>query len=640
MRAKIFGVVSLNVMTEIHKKLEEVLPPACEMTKAEFEGPDLAIYLKNINAFYQDEQLIRKLAGVLRKRILVRSDPGVLMPSEQAKKQIQELLPAEAGVQSIEFSPEFCEVVIEAMKPGLVIGKGGATLKGIIMKTGWAPKILRTPTMPSETIAGIRKSLLKGAEQRKKFLQGVGKKISSPFTKSDWVKVTALGGFREVGRTCILVQTPNDKILIDCGVNPETTDGPKAFPYLNAMNLALDELDAVIITHAHLDHSGFVPYLYAYGFKGPTYCTAPTRDLMTMLHFDYIDVVQKQGGNSPYHEKDVRTTMNHVITREYEEVTDITPEIKLTFHNSGHILGSAMVHLHISEGLHNLVYTGDIKYAYTQLFEPANTRFPRVETMFMESTYGGRDDVSPPRHEMEARLCSTIQQTLDAGGKVVIPVFAVGRSQEIMLVLEEYVQKHPEFKYPVYIDGMVLEASAIHTAYPEYLRQNVQRRILSNNSPFENKVFEVVKKNRKEIVEGGPCVILAPSGMLSGGPSLEYFKALSDDAKNTLIFVGYQSVLSMGRKLQKGAREVPILGEDGRIQTQKINMRIETVEGFSGHSDRHQLMSFVRNIRPQPERIFTCHGDETKCEDLARGLARLTRSESRAPMNLDSIRLK
>jgi len=626
---------------EIEKRVMELLPSECELTKAEFEGPDVAIYLKNISAFYTDENLIRKIAGALRKRVLIRSDPSSLLPQEKAAEKIKSIIPPEAGASAISFSPEFCEVTIDALKPGLVIGKGGGTLKNIMLTTGWAPKILRTPTMPSETIRGLRASLLKESENRKKFLNAIGKKIATPVSvKADWVKVTALGGFKEVGRMCILVQTPNDKILIDCGVNAETTDPPKAFPYLNAMNLALDELDAVICTHAHLDHSGFIPYLFAYGYDGPVYCTAPTRDLMALLQFDYIEVVNKGGGTAPYGDRDVRKMINRCVVREYEEVTDITPEIKLTFHNAGHILGSSMVHLHISEGLHNLVYTGDLKYGYTQLFEPANTSFPRVETLFIESTYGGRADVMPQRHEAEGRLLSVIMETLAAKGKVLIPVFSVGRSQEIMLVLEEYANAHPDFNYPVYTDGMILEASAIHTAYPEYLRQNVQRRILSNNSPFENKIFEYAPKNRHEIVDGDPCVILAPSGMLSGGPSVEYLKLMAENPANTLVFVGYQSALSLGRKIQRGSKEIPMLGEGGKLETLKINMRVETVEGFSGHSDRSQLINFIRNVRPMPERIFMLHGDEMKCDELARSVNRIMHIETRAPMNLDAIRLK
>ncbi|MCX8175233.1 MAG: beta-CASP ribonuclease aCPSF1 [Candidatus Micrarchaeota archaeon] len=629
-------------LKEIEKKVEELVPPECRLTKVEAEGLDIVIYLKDIRAFYANDQLIRKIAGAIRKRILVKSDPSSLMPVEEAMAAIKEIVPAEAGVSEIRFNPEFCEVNIEALKPGLVIGKGGATLKAIIEKTRWAPVVLRTPTMPSSTIKGVRSTMLKEAAARKKFLIGLGKEIcSAPQAKSDWVKVTALGGFNEVGRSCALVQTPNSNVLVDCGINPETFEPSKAYPYLNAMNLELDQLDAVVLTHAHMDHCGFIPYLYAYGYDGPVYCTTPTRELAILLQMDFISIANKNSNYSaPYGIKDIQKELSHMVTVDYGEVIDITPEIKLTFYNAGHILGSAMVHLHIGEGLHNLVFSGDVKYGFTKLFDQANAAFPRVETMFLDSTYGGRNDSQPNRHEADKRLIELATATCQRGGKVLIPSFAVGRSQEIMLVFEEHAGKNRDFNYPVYLDGMILEASAIHTAYPEYLRHNVQRRILSNDSPFESRIFEPVKKDRKEIAEGEPAIIIAPSGMLSGGPSVEYLKLLADDPKNSLFFVGYQSALSLGRKIQRGVKEVPMVGDDGRATSLKINMEVATVEGYSGHSDRSQLLSLIRNMRPKPEKIFTLHGDETKCEDLSRTISHQMRIDSRAPMNLDAIRLK
>lgn len=617
------------------------MPSDCHVTKVEAEGLDIVLYLKDIKAFYQNDQLIRKIAGSLRKRVLIRSDPGSLMPPEDAIKFIQQNVPTDAGISDIRFNPDFCEVMVEALKPGLVIGKGGSTLKQIITGTGWAPQVLRTPTMASSTIRGIRSSSLKDATARKKFLLSLGKKICATQPKSDWVKVTALGGYREVGRSCTLLETPQSRILIDCGINPETMEGTKAYPYLSAMNLELDKIDAVILTHAHLDHCGFVPYLYAYGFDGPVYCTPPTRDLAMLLQMDYINLAARGNGHAPYGVKDIQKELSHMICFDYGEVMDITPEVKLTFYNAGHILGSAQVHLHIGEGLHNLVFSGDIKYGFTKLFDQASTQFPRIETLFLESTYGGRNSVMPSRFETDKKLTQAIEQAINRRGKALIPVFSVGRSQEIMLVLEEYFARNPNHNFQVYIDGMVMEASAIHTAYPEYLRHNIQRRILSNDSPFESKIFEPVKKDRKEVVEGEPCVILAPSGMMSGGPVLEYFRLLADDPKNALLFVGYQSALSIGRKIQRGLKEVPMTGEDGRSNMVHVNMQVDTVEGFSGHSDRHQLINFVKSIRPQAERVFTGHGDEGSCEDLARILGKIMPNlETRAPMDLDSIRLK
>ena len=173
---------------------------------------------------------------------------------------------------------------------------------------------------------------------------------------------------------------------------------------------------------------------------------------------------------------------------------------------------------------------------------------------------------------------------------MLIPVFAVGRGQEIMLVLENFYRRG-EFNGKCYIDGMTAEASAIHTAYPEHLRESVRRRILQNDSPFTSEMFEIVKENeRREIINNGGSVIIASSGMLTGGPSVEYLKALAEDEKNALVFVGYQGEGSLGRKIQTGTRTIPIVAKNGKTKALKINMRVETVEGFSGHSDRLSLI--------------------------------------------------
>ncbi len=626
---------------EIEKKAMELIPAECKLTKVEAEGLDVVIYLKDLHAFYANDQLIRKLAGALRKRVLIRADPSALKPPEESLIAIREIVPADAGVSEVRFTPEFGEVMIEALKPGLVVGKGGGTLKAIVERTGWAPQVQRQPTMASSTVKGVRASLQKEAGTRKKFLQNLGKKICGPILKSDYVKVTALGGFQEVGRSCALVETPHSRILIDCGINPETFEPTKAYPYLSAMKLELDKIDAVVLTHAHLDHCGFVPYLFAYGYDGPVYCTPPTRDLMVLLQMDYINLAARQKeGAAPYGVKDIQKQLAHTICFDYGEVMDITPEVKLTFYNAGHILGSAQVHLHIGDGLHNLVFTGDIKYGFTRLTDQAATQFPRLESLFMESTYGGHNDIMPSRFDTEKRLTELVKSVISRKGRVLIPVFSVGRSQELMMVMEEFAARNPDLNFPVYIDGMVLEASAIHTAYPEYLRHNIQRRVLSNDSPFESKIFVPAKGERKDIVEGDPCVILAPSGMMTGGPVLDYFRMMAEDEKNALFFVGYQSSLSVGRKIQRGLKEIPVMGDDGRSNSIKINMEVDTVEGFSGHSDRNQLMHFAKAIRPSPQRIFTLHGDENKCEDLARSISRQFNVECRAPMDLDSIRLK
>lgn len=638
-----------EIQKSVFNKIEEMLPSSVGFIKAEFEGPDIVVYLKNAKSIYKDDTVIKDIAVEIKKKIIVRSDSASLMDPENALKKIKELVPEDAKLGSIKFLSEFSSVYIEALKPGLVIGKKGVTLRAIMYETGWIPKVLRIPTMESSTIEGVRNLVYNERDFRKKFLLNLGKQINQPALKSEWLKVTALGGYREVGRSSMLLETKNSKILIDCGISPEpglkgaiANEDPevnKAFPYLDAANFSIEELDAVVLTHAHMDHIGFVPYLYKYGYKGPVYCTPPTRDLAALLLNDYFRLVQKTGGTPLYDEKDIRNMLMHTIVREYGEVTNITNELKLTYHNAGHILGSSIVHLHVGEGEYNLVHTGDMKYGFTRLFDPADIRYPRMDALFIESTYGGNNDISINRKQAEINLMDIIQKTISNNGKVLIPLFAVGRSQEIQLVLNSYLKNY-NIDAPVYMDGMILEASAIHTAYPEYLKESLKNMILNNKSPFESDIFEIIKGEREQVLERGPSIILASGGMLNGGTSLEYFKKLADDPKNSLIFVGYNSAGSLGRRLQNNLKEVPIMDENNKIIPLKINMNVFTVEGFSGHSDRRQLIDFVKDLRPRPSKIFTMHGEEQKCEDLADILRKITNADSRAPMNLDSIRLK
>ena len=638
---------------EILNKVSGLVPADAGPSNIEFEGPDVAVYVDNISAIYKDENIIKNISASVKKRLIVRSNPNKLMDPEEALAKIKSLIPADAGVnpEGIRFMPDFCEVYIEALKPGLVIGKGGSTLMQIIRETNWVPRVLRQPTMNSDVIKGVRQLMFKESPFRKKFLGTLGRKINRINTKSEWIKATALGGFREVGRSSLLIETNHSKILIDCGISPEpgirgsdANNGGenKAYPYLDSMNITINDLDAVILTHAHMDHMGFVPYLFKFGYTGPVYCTPPTRDLAALLLYDYTRLVMKTGGAPLYGEKDIKNMLMHMVTRDYGEVTNVTDEIKLTYHNAGHILGSGTVHLHIGEGMYNIVSSGDMKYGFTRLLDEADTRYPRIDSLFIESTYGGPGDITPNRKNAEIELMECIKNTVKNGGKVLVPLFAVGRSQELMLVLESYMTNVPEYKLdiPIYLDGMILEASAIHTAYPEYLRMGIQQRILSNNSPFESEIFEVAKGERGDILDKGPSVILASGGMLNGGVSLEYFKAMAEDPKNMIIFVGYNSVSSLGRRVQNKVSEIALPKEDGKMAQVKINAQIRTVEGFSGHSDRRQLLDFVRNLRPSPRKIFTMHGEESKCEDLARTMGNMMRAEGRAPMDLDTIRFK
>ncbi|WP_394338966.1 beta-CASP ribonuclease aCPSF1 [Methanosphaera cuniculi] len=632
------------MIKEITEKITERLPEKVKLAKVEFEGPEVVIYTKNPEIIKDNGNIIRELAKDTRKRIIIRSDKSVLTPPTETIEKIEEIVPSDAEITDISFDDVTCEVIIESKKPGLVIGKYGTTSREIVKQTGWAPKILRTPPINSETIRKIRLSLRKNSKERKKFLQKLGKRIHrEALFDNDWVRLTSLGGFREVGRSCLFLQTPNSKVLLDCGVNVAGVDDKTAFPFLNVPEFNLNDLDAVILTHAHLDHSGFIPYLYHYGYEGPVYCTTPTRDVTTLLQQDHLDISHREDKPLPFNIKDVKEALNKTITLDYGEVTDISPDIRLTLHNAGHIVGSAMAHLHIGDGKHNFVYTGDFKNEKSRLLEPSVSRFPRIESMVMESTYGGHEDVTPTRNTAEKELIKSIYSTLNGGGKVLIPVFAVGRAQEIMIVLEEYINHGILKDVPVYIDGMIWEATAIHTAHPEFLSKDLRDQIFHiGKNPFTSEVFKKVTNNeqRQRLIDSKePCIILSTSGMLTGGNSVEYFKNLCEDSNNSIIFVGYQSEGSLGRRIQKGFDEIP-LETNGVTELYNVNLKVVTVDGFGGHSDRKQLMEYVRKLSPKPDKILVCHGDAYKALDLASSIYRSYKIETKTPMNLETTRLQ
>ena len=328
---------------------------------------------------------------------------------------------------------------------------------------------------------------------------------------------------------------------------------------------------------------------------------------------------------------------------DYEEVTDVTPDVRITLYNAGHILGSSMVHLHVGNGLHNIVYTGDMKFGKTRLLEPASTSFPRLETLMIEATYGGKENVLPDRTEQEGQLRTIIKNTIQRGGKVLIPVLGSGRAQEVMIIIEDMVRTGQLDKIPVFIDGLVWDITAIHTAYPEFLNNFVRKLIFhKDQNPFLSNIFKRVgsQKERKQLIEDeGPCVIIATSGMLVGGPSVEYLRHLADNKKNSMMFVCYQAEGSLGRRIQRGEQEFN-LGTATKPEMVQIKMDVHTIKGFTGHSGRNQLMNFVSRCDPKPKKIIINHGENSKCLDLASSLHKAYRVETNAPRCLETVRVK
>lgn len=609
------------MLENIRKVIASSVPSEAGIKRVEFEGPYIVIYVKNPNFIVSDTSFIKNIAKTIRKRIIIKVDESARRDPKEAKKLILSMLDPEAGVseKDIIFDEVLGEVVIKAAKPGLVIGDEGKTLKQILVETGWRPKVVRKIPQESRLLEGIINYMLQQSEYRIKVLRSVGESIHrGSVIGSKFVRITALGGFKEVGRSSILVETAESKVLIDFGLNPGVSKPPNSYPRLDAVDISPEDIDAVIISHAHIDHCGLVPLLFKFGYRGPVYTTEATRDLMTLLQLDFLDLSRREGRTAPYTHKEVQQMILHTIPLKYGETTDITPDIKLTFYNAGHILGSAMVHLHIGNGFYNILYTGDMKYQKTRLLEKADDQFPRVDALILESTYG--TTVLPSRKEAEDRLIDVIKKTVERRGKVLIPTLSVGRAQEIMLVLREAFIKKLLPEIPVYIEGMIDEVTSIYMAYPELLARETFQLFKSGENPFTYDTFKRVddRNARIDIIESKePSIIMATSGMMTGGPVVEYFRYLAPDPRNTLLFVNYQVQGTLGRKIRDGVKEIMMQTEDERIEVVKVAMEVHSIEGFSGHSDREQLVSFLKYMEPKPKKIILNHGEASVVSEFA-----------------------
>ena len=631
-------------MSTVDKQLEDVratiddeVPNRIGISDVTYEGPELVIYTRHPKEFAADGDLVRRLASKLRKRITVRPDPDVLTPPNAAEDEIRDIVDEDAGISDIQFLVDTGEVVIRARKPGRVIGRGGETLREITKAVGWTPDVVRQSPIDSPYVSDVRDFLTEERDDRRDILERVGRQIHrEPMSSDEWVRVTTLGGCREVGRSAFVVSTADTRILVDCGDKP----GERAEqPYLDvpeAIGAGATSLDAVVLTHAHLDHSALVPLLFEHGYDGPIYCTEPTRDLMGLLTLEYAD--RGAGSERPYGTEMVREAVKHCIPLSYGDVTDIAPDVKLTLHNAGHVMGSSVVHFHIGDGLYNVAFSGDIDYDDSRLFEGAVNEFPRVETLVMESTYGGNKDYQTDRGDSERQLKNLIRNAAERDGTVLIPTDAVGRPQELMVVLEEAIREGEIPDLPVYIEEMVWEATAVYTTYPEFLRDDIQSRLHSDEqNPFLAEQFTPIDggdDQRREIADRDEAsVVLATPGMLTPGPVRTWLEALGPDPDSTLTFVDYQAHGTLGNRIQGGVDSVTLNGESIPLE-----MQVETLDGFSGHADRQGLENFVKTMHPSPEKLLCVHGDRSATQDLSSGLYHDHNLRTFTPENLETFR--
>lgn len=621
-----------NIMAVILQSL----PEEASLTKIEYEGPRIALYSKNPSYMMKNSQLVSNMVNTIKKRIVIRTDESIRKPEAEATKIISQTIPKQVGIAGMFFDPVLGEAVLFVKKPWMLtqVDEDFDSIE-LAEKTGWKVRIRKAPHSLS-VIEYVYKVLGESATERVRFYREVGEKIfRDRLSGSVEASLVTLGGFAEVGRSCLLLSTQESKILLDCGFSLSAKDSLAALPRFDITGVTMEEIDAVVLSHAHLDHTGFLPALFKYGYSGPVYCTEPTLLLASILQRDYV---KQYGSIALYSERDIDDAIAHTITLTYGIVTDISPDIKLVLSNSGHILGSSSIHLHLGNGDHNLVYTGDMKFGKTIALDNASWNFPRVETLIVESTYGGKEDVMCSR-EADARLVDMITKTMEAGGHVLIPTPTVGISQELMLLLDIHRKKaddaSPIKKARILVEKIIADATSIYEAYPEFLSKDLRQIMLeSESNPFIPSSKSPVIVESASLKRSKPSIILSPSSMLIQGPSLSYLKQIAKDPKNRLILLSYQAIDTPGRAIRDGARQVVIHGEEISLKCQ-----VDKIDGFDSHSDYNQLLNYVSRLRPKLRRILVNHGERPKAQNLASMINKMYKIQTQHPLVQEAIKL-
>ena len=618
---------SQNIMAVILHSL----PSESYITKIEYEGPRIALYSKNPSYLIQNTQILSNMVNTIKKRIVVRTDESIRKSEEECIEILNKSIPNQVGIIEIFFDHALGEVEIFVEKPSLIANVGGDYAGAdLVGKIGWQIRIRKAPQSMS-IIRHINKILQDKTNERIHFYKEVGEKIfRSKLNDITEVSLITLGGFAEIGRSSMLLTTDESKILLDCGINMLGSDSLNILPRFDIVGLEINEIDAIVLSHAHIDHTGFLPSLFKYGYRGPVYCSEPTLPLMNLLHEKYINNTRS---TAFYSNKDLDNVIMHTIPLAFGTVTDISPDIKLMLSNSGHILGSALIHLHIGNGDHNIVYTGDMKFGRTYSLENSSWNFPRVETMIIESTYGSKEDVFPRREEADVRLVDIINSTVAENGKILFPVPTVGLSQELILSINMYMKAGRITETPVLIEKIISDSMSIYEAYPEYLSKEIKHILLTGEeNPFKSKQFLIVESQSFD--NEMPAIILAPSSMLTSGPSVGYLEQICNDPKNRLILSSFQAQGTPGRLIQDGSRQITIDGKNIRIDCQ-----VKSIEGFNTHSDYNQSIAYITRLQSKLRRVLVNHGERSKVQNLATSINRMFKIPTQHPLVQEAIKL-
>lgn len=601
------------------------IPSESEITKIEYEGPFIVLYSRKPTILLENQEIISKMVNSIKKRIVIRTDTSIRSSEESVNQIIRSSCSNPNGLSEIFFDPALGETTV-FVNDFRTLTELNQLQISLVEKTGWKLIYRRAPKN-LKLLKSVNEILHSSSEDRIYFYKRVGEKIfRQKLSGSEEASIVCLGGFSEIGRSAMLIVTHESKILLDFGIKSYDGDSD-LLPRLDIYGVGMNEIDAVIISHAHLDHCGAVPILCKYGYDGPVYCTEPTFPIMISILRDYVS----RSKEPLYSTRDIETLITHVIPLNYSAVTDISPDVRITFANSGHMIGSASTHLHIGNGDHNIVYTADLKFGRLNTVDNAFWNFPRAETLVIESTNGNRDDKFVTREVAEETLVRSINSTIQEGGRLLIPVPILGLSQEICVTLGMLRSINKINPDNIFVDEKIMEMFNFYEIYSDYLSRALKQRI---SDQTEDPIFINSLLKLEPSVKWERSIILCPSSMLTDGPSVTYLNQIANDCLSKVILLSEQFQSTAGKLLQEGERYITIGGKNLNI---KCN--VDVIQGFSIHSDYNQLLAYINRLKPKLKKVITNHGEGKKCQNLSNSINKIFKIQSFHPLVGESIKV-
>lgn len=602
------------------------IPSDSEITKIEYEGPFIVLYSRKPKVLLENQEIISKMVNSIKKRIVIRTDASIRSSEESVNQIIRSSCSYPNSISEIFFDPALGEatVFVDDFRTQTELTQLEIAL---VEKTGWKLMCRRAPRN-LRFVKSVNEILHSLSEERMYFYKRVGEKIfRQKLSGSEEASIVCLGGFSEIGRSAMLIVTHESKILLDFGIKSYNDEDKDILPRLDIYGIGMNEIDAVIISHAHLDHCGAVPILCKYGYDGPVYCTEPTFPIMISVLQDYVS----RSKEPLYSTRDIESLITHVIPLNFGAVTDISPDVRITFANSGHMIGSASTHLHIGNGDHNIVYTGDLKFGRLNTVDNAFWNFPRAETLVIESTNGNRDDKFVTRDVAEENLAKSINSTIQEGGRLLIPVPVLGLSQEICVTLGMLRSVNMINPENIFVDEKILDMFNFYEMYSDYLSKPLKQRI---SDQIKDPLFINSLVKLEPSVKLEKSIILCPSSMLTDGPSVTYLSQIANDPLSKVILLSDQFQSTPGRSLQEGERNITI-----RDKNLEIKCNISVIPGFSIHSDYNQLLAYINRLKPKLKKVITNHGEGKKCQNLSNSINKIFKIQSFHPLVQESIKV-